>query len=106
MRYFVVPFDMESEDKVIGGYISLRQFLWLIIPVISLIAMFIVNKNYIIRTESKLAISAINIAWRLVLDLALLINSIVMAFVKIKGENSDVYVVSRIKYAFKAHTYI
>ena len=30
MRNFHIPFDMHTEDKIIGGYLSLRQFGWIL----------------------------------------------------------------------------
>lgn len=97
---------MESEDKIIGGYISIRQFLWLMIPVITLIGSFVLNKNYIVRTDKGINISVINIAWRIILFILLLVNSIIMAFIKIKGENSDIYLINRIKYSVRSHVYM
>ena len=37
MRVFKVPFDVKREEKIFGGYLSLRQVIYLILATSSLI---------------------------------------------------------------------
>ena len=44
MRVFKVPFDVKREEKIFGGYLSLRQVLYLMLMAASL-SIFIIPLN-------------------------------------------------------------
>jgi len=90
MSLYKVPFDFSHEEKVFGGYLSLRQMLYLIATVISVGIMF---------AHIPLTIKAI---------MFLIIVSIFMvfAFVKIGNTYVDKYFVDILRYVFRKKIYI
>lgn len=90
MSLYKVPFDFSHEEKVFGGYLSLRQMLYLIATVISVGIMF---------AHIPLTIKAI---------MFLIIVSIFMvfAFVKIGNTYADKYFVDILRYVFRKKIYI
>lgn len=41
MKFYKIPFDIKHEEKIFGGYLSLRQFLYLLLTVFSSVTLFI-----------------------------------------------------------------
>ena len=56
MKVFKIPFDLKHEEKIFGGYLSLRQVLYLMFATSSLI-IFKVPVNLIIKILIVLVIS-------------------------------------------------
>ena len=90
MNLYKVPFQLEHEEKVFGGYLSLRQMLYLIISVISIGILF-VHIPLIIKTIIFLVIVSV---------------FMVFAFVKVGNMYADKYFVDILKYVFKKKIYI
>ena len=90
MSLYKVPFDFSHEEKVFGGYLSLRQMLYLIAAIISVGIMFI---------HIPLTIKAI---------MFLIAVSVLMAFafVKIGNTYADKYFVDILRYVFRKKIYI
>ena len=85
MSLYKVPFDFTHEEKVFGGYLSLRQMLYLIISIISIGILFL-QISIIIKT---------------ILFLTVLTILIVFAFVKIGNTYADKHFLNIIKYMFR-----
>jgi len=95
MRMFGVPFDINEEDKLIGGYVSVRQAGWLAIPIIVLIVEFIADMSYI--TNMNILVMLIKI---LILFVTVLIAGF-MAFGSMDSMNADAYVFKMIKFKYR-----
>lgn len=105
MRRFTVPFDLNIEDKIIGGYLSLRQFFWLAIPGTDLITSFTVFKGYLKNENGIIRVSCFGVTFRILLFLFLLAISFIMAFVKIHEIQADKYFFKSIKFKFRKKSF-
>ena len=90
MGLYKVPFDFTHEEKVFGGYLSLRQMLYLIISVISIGILFL-DISMLIKTFIFMLIVAILITF---------------AFLKIGNTYADKYFYNILKYIFRKKIFI
>lgn len=88
MRNFHIPFDMHTEDKIIGGILSLRQFAWLLVFGFCIIWLLFINKGYIAANGS---IKMINLSIRIVISLVFAGLGIYLAFFYIDEMEADKY---------------
>ena len=90
MRLFKVPYDMKHEEKIFGGYLSLRQVI------------------YIMLAAASFAILAIpiNIAIKLIAILLIAGTFLLCAFLKIGGTNFDKFFFYAFKYLTRQKIYI
>ncbi|HCC06764.1 MAG TPA: hypothetical protein DEP72_01170 [Clostridiales bacterium] len=95
MRMFGVPFDINEEDKLIGGYLSLRQAGWLAIPLTVLVVEFVADMSYITHVNALAMIIKI-----LVLFVTIVIAGF-MAFGSMDSMNADQYVFKMIKFKYR-----
>ncbi|AAK80008.1 amino acid transporter [Clostridium acetobutylicum] len=111
MRYFKVPFNINEEDKIIGGYISLRQFGWIILSVFSIALLFLMNRSYMTVTRSlghspNITLHPINLVIRLIIAFVIVIFSALCAFYKVSDTyNFDKYLLKMIKFRFRNKTF-
>ena len=90
MSLYKVPFDFAHEEKVFGGYLSLRQMLYLIASVISVGILFL-NIPIVVKTLVFLSTVAILLTF---------------AFLKIGNIYADKYFFNIIKYIFRRKIFI
>lgn len=90
MSLYKVPFDFAHEEKVFGGYLSLRQMLYLIASVISVGILFL-HISIVIKTLVFLCTVAILLTF---------------AFLKIGNIYADKYFFNIIKYIFRRKIFI
>ena len=90
MRLYKVPFDFAHEEKVFGGYLSLRQMLYLIASVISVGILFL-HISIIVKTLIFLAVVGIFITF---------------AFLKIGNIYADKHFFNIIRYIFRRKIFI
>jgi len=90
MSLYKVPFDFAHEEKVFGGYLSLRQMLYLIASVISVGILFI-HIPIVVKTLVFLSTVAILLTF---------------AFLKIGNIYADKYFFNIIKYIFRRKIFI
>lgn len=90
MGLYKVPFDFTHEEKVFGGYLSLRQMLYLIASVISIGILFL-HIPIIVKTLTILSIVAILLTF---------------AFLKTGNIYADKYFFNIIKYIFRRKIFI
>lgn len=90
MGLYKVPFDFTHEEKVFGGYLSLRQMLYLIISVISIGILFL---NIPIMAKTIIFIFCIAIF-------------MTFAFLKIGNIYADKYFFNILKYIFRKRIFI
>ena len=90
MKLYKIPFDIKHEENIFGGYLSLRQVLYLMITILSAGIFFF----------------KINLWIKLSIFFTLALISLTFAFLKIKETRSDLYVVNIIKYIFRKKKYL
>ncbi len=90
MSLYKVPFDFAHEEKVFGGYLSLRQMLYLIASVISVGILFL-HIPIVVKTLVFLSTVAILLTF---------------AFLKIGNIYADKYFFNIIKYIFRRKIFI
>ena len=90
MSLYKVPFDFAHEEKVFGGYLSLRQMLYLIASVISVGILFL-HIPIVVKTLVFLSAVAILLTF---------------AFLKIGNIYADKYFFNIIKYIFRRKIFI
>ncbi|MCR3759359.1 PrgI family protein [Clostridium felsineum] len=111
MRYFKVPFNINEEDKIIGGYISLRQFSWIILSVFLSALLFLANRSYmtvtrVIGHSPNITMHPINLTIRLVVAFLIVIFSALCAFYKVEDTyNFDKYLIKMIKFKMRNKTF-
>lgn len=90
MRVFKVPFDIKREEKIFGGYLSLRQVI------------------YIMLGSSSFGILAIHIPLIIKIFLISLIVTffLLCSFLKIGEQNFDKFFYFAIKYIFRQKKFI
>lgn len=90
MRVYKVPFDIKREEKIFGGYLSLRQVI------------------YLMLTAGSFAIFAISIPTIIKILLVFLISIffLLCAFFKIGEQNFDRFFFFAIKYIFRPKNYV
>ena len=90
MKIYKVPYDVKREEKIFGGYLSLRQVL------------------YIMLSASSLSILAIKIP--LIFKISFIgifsILFLLCAFLKINEQNFDNLLFYGLKYLFRKKNYI
>lgn len=90
MRIFKVPFDVKREEKIFGGYLSLRQVIYLMLSASTLI---------IFTTPLHIAIKIIFI---------ILFSTffLLCAFLKIGEQNFDRFFFYAIKFLFRKKNFV
>ena len=90
MRVFKVPFDVKREEKIFGGYLSLRQVL------------------YLMLIASSFTIFAIPLPLIIKLIIITLISSFLLlcAFMKINEQNFDKFFFYAVKYLFRKKNFV
>ncbi|MDO5555213.1 MAG: PrgI family protein [Clostridia bacterium] len=89
MRIFKIPFDSKREEKIFGGYLSLRQVVYLMLGTSSL----------------GLFATSLHIATKIVLVCIIFSIALLCAFFKVKEQNFDKYIFYAIKYMFRKKKY-
>lgn len=91
MGVYRVPYDFSHEEKVFGGYLSLRQMLYVIGSVISLGVLFIPGLPMMLKT---------------IMFLIIFITFMVFAFLKIGSGFADKYFWNIVKFIFRKKIFI
>ncbi|MBQ3413822.1 MAG: PrgI family protein [Clostridia bacterium] len=90
MQVFKVPYDMKREEKIFGGYLSLRQVSYLLLATVPL-ALFPTGLPLIIKL---LLVSTISTFF------------VLCCFLKIGEQNFDKFFFFAIKYLFRKKVYV
>lgn len=90
MRVFKVPFDIKREEKIFGGYLSLRQVTYLMLAAASL-AIFAIPINIIIKFIIVTPICGL---------------FLLCTFLKIGEQNFDKFFFYAIKYLFRKKNFV
>lgn len=91
MSSYKVPFDFTHEEKVFGGYLSLRQMLYMIFSVISIGILFL---------------PVLPITLKVILFLLVFGIFMTFAFLKIGTTYADKYFLNIVKYIFRKKIFI
>ena len=90
MMLYKVPFDFSHEEKVFGGYLSLRQMLYMILCAVSIGILFL-HISMVLKT--MIFISALSLF-------------LTFAFFKIGNIYADKYFLNILKFVFRKKIYI
>ena len=90
MRIYKVPFDVKREEKIFGGYVSLRQAIYIMMSATSLIVFT----------------TPLNIILKILISTSFTIFFLLCAFLKIKEQNFDRLFFYAIKYLFRKKKFI
>ena len=107
MRYFQVPFNINDEDKIIGGYMSLRQFGWLIAAGTIVVLVFLGDRSYMMihrstTGSSSITFNYIGLTLRLIISIVVVVFSALCAFFKVDDTyNFDSYLIKMLKFKFR-----
>ena len=90
MKVFKVPFDLKREEKIFGGYLSLRQV------------------TYLMIAASSLALFATPIPKILTIFIVIAITTffLLCSFLKIDEQNFDKFFFYAIKYLFRKKNFV
>ena len=90
MRVFKVPFDIKREEKIFGGYLSLRQVIYLMLG------------------ESSFAIFATSLAIsiKIIFSVSICGFLLLCAFLKIGEQNFDKFFFYAVKYLFRKKDFV
>lgn len=91
MQIYKVPYNFNHEEKIFGGYLSIRQAIYLILGV-SMVAIFF--------------IPLINIFIKSIIFLTLVTVFVLLAFLKIDETNADKYFSYIFKFCIRKKKYI
>lgn len=98
MRRFPVPFDLDFEDKIVGGKFSMRQALWIFAPVFFGIFTFTNPARFSVTVDGQSVIIWSKILLRLIEILVFSVIGVIMAFYKKHDISIDKYILKCIKY--------
>ena len=90
MRVFKVPFDIKREEKIFGGYLSLRQVIYLMLAGASL-SIFAIPLPIVIK---------------LIITIPICIFFLLCTFLKIGEQNFDKFFFFAIKYLFRKKNFV
>ena len=90
MRVFKVPFDIKREEKIFGGYLILRQVIYLMLSASSL----------------SLFATSLPITIKLLLIAFICIFFLLCAFLKIGEQNFDKFFFYALKYMFRKKRFV
>lgn len=90
MRVFKVPFDIKREEKIFGGYLSLRQV------------------TYLMLTASSLGLLAtpLPLVLKILFIIAISIFFLLCSFLKIGEQNFDKFFFYAVKYLFRKKNFV
>jgi hypothetical protein len=101
MRRFPVPFDLlEFEDKIFGGYLSIRQAIWILSPIVIGFFIFMDASSYMKHSQILWG----SILLRLLLLLVAEIIGVIMSFGRKKNMAIDKYLLKSFRYHYSKNT--
>ena len=90
MKIYKIPFDVKHEEKIFGGYLSLRQVVYLLLMICS-IGIFFFNIHLYIK---------------FILFSVLSLTFVSFAFIRIQETRIDKYLIYFIKYLMRKKIYM
>ena len=90
MRIFKVPFDIKREEKIFGGYLSLRQVIYLMLCAASF----------------SIFATPLNIAIKLIIAITISAFFLLCTFLKINEQNFDKFFFYALKYLFRKKHFV
>ena len=91
MQIYKVPYNFNHEEKIFGGYLSIRQAIYLIIGTSMVSILFIPMINIFIKSLVFLMLATV---------------FILFAFLKIDETNADKYFIYILNFLFRKKKYI
>ncbi len=98
MTNYQIPFDLSFEDKIIGGKLSLRQAIWMIVP-IGIFMIAIQNPDtFYITTENSRVLNITVITIFILFEMFLFTIASCFSFISVNGMTLDNYLYKMVKY--------
>lgn len=91
MQVYHIPYNFEHEEKIFGGYASLRQAIYLIFAIATIALFFLPVIDIYVKTAIFMICIGIFSTF---------------AFLKIDGTNADKYSIYVLKFLFRRKIYI
>jgi len=91
MKVYEVPYYFEHEEKIFGGYVSLRQAIYLMFAVMAIGLFFL---------------PILDVTLKVILFFIAVALCCLLAFLKIDGTNADKYSVYILKFLLRRKIYI
>ncbi len=91
MQVYKIPYNFKHEEKVFGGYVSIRQAIYLIIAASSVVVFFIPLVNIFIKAMVFLSLASMFLAF---------------AFLKVEETYADKYFIYILSFLFRSRKYI
>lgn len=91
MKVYEVPYYFEHEEKIFGGYVSLRQAIYLMFAVMAIGLFFL---------------PILDVTLKVILFFIAVVLCCLLAFLKIEGTNADKYSVYILKFLLRRKIYI
>lgn len=91
MKIYEVPYYFEHEEKIFGGYVSLRQAIYILFAIIAIGLFFL---------------PFISVTIKVILFFLTVCFFCLLAFLKIDGTNADKYFIFILKFLLKKKIYV
>jgi hypothetical protein len=95
---FQIPFELQTEDKIFGGLLSIRQLAWCALPLVVLVQQFFIDRGYLYNEYGEMQIDTGAIFGKILLMMGAACIGIYMSFIKMGGLNADKYTFKMLKY--------
>ncbi|EGS5728745.1 PrgI family mobile element protein [Clostridium perfringens] len=98
MTNYNIPFDMNFEDKILGGKLTLKQGACYIVPV--LLAIILVSNNSLTTTvvDGQKVVNMGLVIYYIIIEIILTIISTIFAFVRVNGYSLIGYLIKSLKF--------
>jgi len=80
---------MQNEDKIIGGYISIRQLMWLLVPMVVFVKEFLIDRSYILNSVNEFQLNEFKVLFKSLYLIAAIVMGVTFAFVNLSGLKAD-----------------
>ena len=105
MRLFKIPYDVKREEKIFGGYLSLRQVIYLMLAASSL-SILATGLPIMIKLILIIMLSSFFLLCTFLLIGIVILFFLLCAFFRINEQNFDKFFFFTIKYLFRKKQFI
>ncbi|HOJ09755.1 MAG TPA: PrgI family protein [Clostridiales bacterium] len=98
MRSFPIPFDINTEEKIVGGYLTLKQTIYLVLTVVMVLIILFVPIGGGLAEMIAGKASSIAIIIKIIMCVAVSIIGVLFMFLKPHGMSFLKYLTVKIQY--------
>lgn len=99
MRSFSVPFDLNTEEKIVGGYFTLKQTIYMVITAIAILSLLLSPLFGSLAEIVQGKVGGILIVLKIVAVVVIAIIGIFFMYLNPHGMSFAKYLIIRVKYA-------